>query len=188
MNTNKENDLLRYLRANGPTPSKQLIEQFGISRATLSRRVNSLSDAIVTIGKGRSTQFAARHEGLPRAILEAMSTVPRNAGYEESEYYDGYGKFFLFGDSKARIPANYRIYNKVGYAYGTLSDNAYVVDEANNLEFLLTATILVNQNGIFNDDDYQYDEVGIPFLAQLGREVHRELLERASISKPAGDD
>ena len=68
MNTNKENDLLSYLRANGPTPSKQLIEQFGISRATLSRRVNSLSDAIVTIGKGRSTQFAARHEGLPRAI------------------------------------------------------------------------------------------------------------------------
>ena len=54
-------ELLTYLRANGPTPSKQLVEQFGISRATLSRRINSLGDAIVTIGKGRATQLAARH-------------------------------------------------------------------------------------------------------------------------------
>ncbi|NNF19140.1 MAG: hypothetical protein HKN61_05140, partial [Flavobacteriaceae bacterium] len=40
------------------------------------------------------------------------------------------------------------------------------------IEFLLTATILVNENGIFNDDQYEYEEIGIPFLAALGRGIY----------------
>jgi len=46
----------------GPTLSSELVAHFGISRATLSRRVNELGEAIVSIGKGRATQLAARHE------------------------------------------------------------------------------------------------------------------------------
>ena len=62
MNTHRNNALLTFLRQNGPTSSARLVEHFEISRATLSRRVRSLGDAIVTIGKGRTTQLAARHE------------------------------------------------------------------------------------------------------------------------------
>jgi hypothetical protein len=43
---------------------------------------------------------------------------------------------------------------------------------------MVTATILVNSNGIFNDNNYEYDEVGIPFLAQLGRELYQMELAR----------
>ena len=107
-----------------------------------------------------------------RFLLKSMKTLPRNAGYDANEYYDGYCKFFLYGDTKEPIPEHIEIYNKVGFAYGTLTDCAYIIDKKNNVDFLLTATILVNKNGIFNDNVYEYDDIGIPFLAALGREIH----------------
>jgi len=105
-------------------------------------------------------------------LLEAMHTLPKKVGYDPVEYYDGYCKFFMYGDTKDDIPGHIKIYNKVGWAYGTLTDCAYIKDEKNDVEFLLTATLLVNKNGIFNDDTYEFDEVGIPFLAELGRQLY----------------
>ena len=61
-------DLLRYLRGNGPTPSSELVAHFGISRATLSRRVQDLGNALITIGSARATQLAARHENVSDSI------------------------------------------------------------------------------------------------------------------------
>ena len=77
-------------------------------------------------------------------LLYDMQNLPRNAGYNPKEYYDGYCKFFMFGDTKDPMPSNIKIYNKVGDAYGTLVDCAYIVDEVNNVEFILSATLLVN--------------------------------------------
>jgi hypothetical protein len=111
-------------------------------------------------------------------LLSTMHTVPRKAGYDQNSYYDGYCKFFIYGDTKENIPEHLEIYNKVGFAYGTLTDCAYIKDTEKNIDFLLTATILVNKNGIFNDDAYEYDEIGIPFLAQLGREIYQQELKR----------
>ncbi|MEL6305675.1 MAG: serine hydrolase [Bacteroidota bacterium] len=108
----------------------------------------------------------------------AMHTLPSAQGYDTETYYDSYVKFFLFGDNTEPMPKSIKIYNKVGYAYGTLTDCAYIQDTENNVDFLLTATILVNSDGIFNDDAYEYDEIGIPFLAQLGREIHQLEIER----------
>ncbi len=101
-----------------------------------------------------------------------MRMLPREAGYDPEEYYDGYCKFFMYGDSREQIPDHIQIFNKVGFAYGTLTDCAYIRDELNEVEFMVSATILVNQDGIFNDDAYEYDEVGIPFLAALGRALY----------------
>jgi hypothetical protein len=98
--------------------------------------------------------------------------------YDTETYYDGYGKFFMYGDTKEDIPEYINIYNKVGDGYGTLSDCAYVQDTKNKVEFLLTATILVNKNAIFNDNNYEYDEIGLPFLAELGRALYTYELNR----------
>jgi len=111
-------------------------------------------------------------------LLAAMYTLPKAVGYDPADYYDSYCKFFMFGDTKEDIPENIKIYNKVGFAYGTLTDCAYITDTKNDVEFLLTATILVNKNGIFNDDTYEYDAVGIPFLAELGRQLYAYELGR----------
>jgi beta-lactamase class A len=111
-------------------------------------------------------------------LLKSMAALPYEVGYDRKEYYDAYVKFFMFGDSEEPLPEHIQIYNKVGYAYGTLTDCAYIKDNKNNVDFMLTATILVNKDEIFNDDNYEYDEVGIPFLAQLGREVYNFELAR----------
>ena len=108
-------------------------------------------------------------------LLSTMAKLPRELGYDQTEYYDSYVKFFMFGDSEAQMPSHIKIHNKVGYAYGYLTDCAYVIDNENDVEFILTATVHVNENQIFNDDTYEYEELGIPFLAALGREVHNKL-------------
>jgi hypothetical protein len=105
-------------------------------------------------------------------LLNAMKTIPRLSGYSQDMYPDGYCKFFIYGDSEETIPDTIEIFNKVGFAYGTLTDCAYIRDTEKGVEFMLTATILVNGDGVFNDDQYEYDEIGIPFLASLGREIY----------------
>ncbi|MGB3152858.1 MAG: serine hydrolase, partial [Maribacter sp.] len=112
-------------------------------------------------------------------LLNAMYTPPREVGYDAKEYYDGYCKFFIYGDTKETIPDHIKIYNKVGFAYGTLTDCAYITDSKNGVDFILTATILVNKNGVFNDNVYEYDKIGIPFLAELGRELHKLEIKRS---------
>jgi hypothetical protein len=59
----------------------------------------------------------------------------------------------------------------VGWAYGFLTDVAYIVDFETGVEFFLAATIHVNEDGVFNDDNYEYESVGLPFMANLGRTV-----------------
>lgn len=117
-------------------------------------------------------------EGQHKILLDAMHTLPKKLGYDTSEFYDSYVKFFMFGDSTDPIPDHIKIYNKVGYAYGTLTDCAYILDAKNDIDFMVTATILVNDNKVFNDNTYEYDEVGIPFLAQFGRELYDYELKR----------
>ena len=76
-------------------------------------------------------------------------------------------KYLVCGASSS-IPSGVEIYNKIGMAYGQLTDNAYIVDTNSHKEFLLTATIYVNSNGILNDNIYDYYSKGLPFLKNLG--------------------
>ncbi|MEM7659884.1 MAG: serine hydrolase [Bacteroidota bacterium] len=120
-------------------------------------------------------------------LYQYMSQLPRETthpAYDPAAYFDSYVKFFLYGDNKAPMPSTIRIFNKVGQAYGYLTDNAYVVDVENEVEFLLSATIFVNENQIFNDETYEYDEIGFPFLAELGRAVYEYELQRPRTKTP----
>ncbi len=95
-------------------------------------------------------------------ILSSMYQLPREQGFDSKEFYDSYCKFLIFGDTKDKIDSSIKIYNKIGQAYGTLTDCAYILDEKNGVEFMITATLLVNKNNIFNDGIYEYEEIGIP--------------------------
>lgn len=92
---------------------------------------------------------------------------------KDSKYFDSYNKFFIYGDSTNAVDRKIRIYNKVGVAYGALTDISYIRDYQKNIEFFLSATIYVNQNQIVNDNIYEYDDLGIPFLAELARQVYK---------------
>jgi hypothetical protein len=111
-------------------------------------------------------------------LLNVMKQLPREAGYDLEKYPDNYVKFFLFGDTKNAMPNEIKIYNKIGQAYGTLTETAYITNVSKGVEFFLSATVLVNKNGIFNDDNYEYETIGIPFFAALGRAIYELQLNR----------
>jgi hypothetical protein len=122
-----------------------------------------------------------------RLLYQVMSELPRESRYPNyADKPDNYVKFFIYGDSPegARMPESVRIFNKVGWAYGFLTDVAYVVDFENGAEFLLAATIHVNADGIYNDDNYEYGSVGLPFLATLGRIIYEHELKRKRRHRP----
>lgn len=112
----------------------------------------------------------------------SMSQYPGESGvaaYADSlRYPDGYVKFLLYGGSADTIPRNVRIFNKVGDAYGFLTDAAYIVDLEAGVEFLLAATVYVNENETFNDNEYEYAEIGLPFLRDLGQAIYEFELTR----------
>jgi hypothetical protein len=123
-----------------------------------------------------------------RFLYTYMSMLPRESAEpayaDREQYYDSYVKFFLFGNSKEPIPAHVRIFNKVGDAYGYLIDDAYVVDFDAGVEILLTAVVQVNAHQIYHDDNSEYDEIGMPFMAHLGQAVYEHELKRARPRRP----
>jgi hypothetical protein len=110
-----------------------------------------------------------------------MSMMPQESAfpaYDSVNYWDNYVKFLFYGTEKSRAEPRIRIFNKVGDAYGFLIDAAYVADFENNIEFMLSAVIHCNSDGIFNDDHYDYEMVGFPFMKNLGRVVYEHELKR----------
>lgn len=117
-------------------------------------------------------------------LYQYMSQHPREGKFPYYDRPDGYVKFFLFGGAQDSIPNHIRIFNKVGDAYGYLTDVAYVVDFKNNIEFLIAATIHVNDNRIYNDGVYEYKEKGFPFFKNLGQLIYKYELERNRLHMP----
>lgn len=110
--------------------------------------------------------------------MSASPLESKYPAYDANNYWDAYGKFLLFGADKKQHFSQIRIFNKIGDAYGFLTDVAYVVDFANKVEFLLSATIYCNSDGIFNDEKYDYDSVGMPFMQHLGEVIYKYELQR----------
>ncbi|AMR29078.1 hypothetical protein A0257_19555 [Hymenobacter psoromatis] len=90
--------------------------------------------------------------------------------YATSKYFDAYKKYLYYGRRpEAQLQPGLRIFNIVGMSHGYLADVAYFADSLHQSEFLLSAVLYVNQDGIINDGAYEYDSIGEPFLAQLGQ-------------------
>jgi len=121
-------------------------------------------------------------------VMQYMSQFPRETRYppyqQDTSLYDASVKFLLFALDRKPIPESIRIFNKIGGAYGYLIDNAYVVDFDNGVEFLLSAVINTNRDGIYNDDHYDYTTIGYPFLRDLGQKIYRYELARTRQRKP----
>lgn len=104
--------------------------------------------------------------------------------YDASQYYDSYVKFFFRDSLHHQMPEGIRVFNKVGWAYGFLTDASYVVDFNNGIEYMLSATIYVNEDGILNDNRYEYESLGHPFLYQLGQTIYQYELRRRRRHRP----
>lgn len=114
-------------------------------------------------------------------LHRAMGTLPRESDFPAYQEEDNYVKFLIFGDQDGPIPPSIRVFNKIGIAYGFLTDVAYVVDLENGVEFFLAASAHLNRNEIYNDGLYEYEEIGQPLFGRIGRIIlaHERARERA---------
>jgi hypothetical protein len=121
-----------------------------------------------------------------RFLYKYMSMFPRESKFPayDSSYQDAYSRFLLWGEGKEKQPGTIRIFHKSGEAYGFLTDIVYVVDFEKNIEFMLSATIHCNSDGIYNDDKYDYETIGLPFMKRLGEVIYNYELKRERKYKP----
>ena len=119
-------------------------------------------------------------------LLQYLSQYPSETDYpkyDSAHFYDSYVKFF-FQDSTHTMPKHIRVFNKVGWAYGFLTDVSYVLDIKNNIDYMLSATIYVNSDGVVNDSKYDEEAVGFPFLNQIGKAFYEYEIARPRKFKP----
>ena len=103
--------------------------------------------------------------------------------YDTTEFYDSYVKFF-FRDSTKQMPPQVRVFNKVGWSYGFMTDVSYVADFENGVEFMLAATLYANSDEVLNDGKYEYKTVGYPFLYALGQTIYQYERQRPRAYQP----
>jgi len=122
-------------------------------------------------------------------VLKYMSQYPTESDYppyaaDTTNYWPAYCKFILFGREKGNLPGNIRVFNKPGDAYGHMIDVAYVVDFKNNVEFFVSAAIYCNSDGVLNDDKYDYERIGLPFMKHLGEIIYDYEIKRPYKHRP----
>jgi hypothetical protein len=150
------------------------------NRLTLKSLHNIVRSVMFPKAVAAKQRFKLRNEDYD-FLRKYMSMMPHESGipvYQTDEYWDTYVKFLLYGNEKNTVRNGVRIFNKVGDAYGFLIDAAYFADYNNNVEFMLSAVIHCNSDGIFNDDKYDYDSVGFPFMKHLGQVIYDHELKR----------
>lgn len=123
-----------------------------------------------------------------KLIYTYMSKLPTESDfpkYDAKEFWPTYAKMLYYGrEQNVNLDSNIRIFNKYGDSYGFIIDNAYFVDFKNGIEFLLTAVVQSNEDGIYNDNKYEYETVCFPFMKNLGRTIYEFELDRKKTNKP----
>jgi len=122
-----------------------------------------------------------------KLIYTYMSKLPTESNfpkYDEKEFWPTYAKMLYYGREKnVELDPNIRIFNKYGDSYGYIIDNSYFIDFKNGVEYFLTAVIQSNDDGIFNDNKYEYETVCYPFMKNLGRSIYEAELKRTKSNK-----
>ncbi|MES2418887.1 MAG: serine hydrolase [Bacteroidota bacterium] len=123
-----------------------------------------------------------------KLIYTYMSKLPTESDYpkyDPNEFWPTYAKMLYYGrDKNAVIDPNIRIFNKYGDSYGFIIDNSYFVDFKNKVEYFLTAVVQSNEDGIYNDNKYEYETVCYPFMKNLGRTLYEYELGRSKKHLP----
>ncbi len=119
-------------------------------------------------------QLSSEDYRILRRYLSMYPSEARDPDFNPRDYHDGVRKYFLVGADTARLPSRIRIFNKVGLAYGYLSDVAYIVDFDLGVEFFLSAVMYVGSSspGYPPAQGYPWD-VGFRFFKELGWVLYR---------------
>ncbi|MFQ3576796.1 MAG: serine hydrolase [Cytophagales bacterium] len=122
-------------------------------------------------------------------LMQTLAAWPRN---KQTPLYawgdklpDNFRKFLFIGDlpKDSLIPEHITIANKVGLAYGFMTDISYFRDKLTQTELIVSASIYVNENETINDGIYQYESIGLPFMGQIGRTLIKSQMEKKTFKK-----
>ena len=113
-------------------------------------------------------------------LMYWMSRYPRESKMKpytsNKQYFDAYKKYLIYGRDEKSIKADsLRIYNIVGLSYGFATDIAYVKSKSGRKEFFIAATTYSNKDGVMNDNRYDYETIGFPFLKYLGKKIYNQI-------------
>jgi hypothetical protein len=113
-------------------------------------------------------------------LLKCMGNFPRemkNTSYHNKDVYpDNYYKYTIIGNKpELASSGRYRIFSKIGIAYGFVTESAYVVDFENQKDFIVSVSIYVNEDEIINDNVYEYSKIARPFIANFTRLIQDSL-------------
>jgi hypothetical protein len=116
-----------------------------------------------------------------RLLISALTTLPRhskNPLYPVAHYPDDYAKFLRPG-LEAAAEGRFEVTNKVGWAYGFVTENARVLDRATGRRVYVAATLWACTAGVLNAGEagYEVQGVALPFLAGVGEAVGRALID-----------
>jgi hypothetical protein len=160
------------------------------NRMTLTTLHNIVRSIMFPKAVSRKQRFKLKEDDY-NFLRKYMSMTPPESGipvYKTEEYWHHYVKYFYYGAEKDSTQGDLRIFNKVGMAYGFLIDAAYIIDPKNGVEFMLSAVLHCNSDEIFNDNKYEYDTEGYPFMKDLGRLIYQHELNRKKQYPPDLDE
>jgi hypothetical protein len=142
--------------------------------------LSDLQDLLVAVVRpelraGPSPQLGVEER---RVLLEALAASPSERGASAKVELEN--NPLRAGVSRAVGSENLVAYGKSGRAYGFVVDNAYFFDKRTAKSFFLSVTVFVKGNGRIADDVYEYHDVALPLLADIGEMVAREELGEPS--------
>ena len=151
----------------------------GMSLLDLQNLLVKVARPDIDVG-GPPLRLTDAHRAL---LLDAMTRYPAessNPVYPAAAFPDDVSKFLLPGIRRVfpstRAGDRIDVTGKIGQAYGFTVENAYLRNPANGRAVFVAAVIYTNSDGVLNDDQYEYDAIGRPFMAELGRLVANERL------------
>lgn len=111
-------------------------------------------------------------------LVTTMGEYPResaNPRYDPKVHPDHAVKFVLRGVRTAVPQEHLRVHDKIGRAYGFSVENAWIEDTRTGVGFFLAIVLYTNDDGVLNDDRYEYETVADPFLDAVGAAVARAM-------------
>ena len=101
-------------------------------------------------------------------LLTGMRLNPSESKYSDAAEAKLAPTFFrLLGVGDGQWPKDLLVENKVGWAYGYLSDMAHLKQGKN--ECFVSCKMYLNRDSVLNDGLYEYESIGRPAMAEIGR-------------------